>query len=75
MTGFVLATSACFFCRRLFSYNPRWVPSTPPEWHPTREPVCQDCMASINRKRTAAGVPPFPIHPEAYEPLPEEECP
>jgi hypothetical protein len=73
MSGFVLATSACFFCKQLFSYNPHRVPSTPPEWHPTREPVCAACMARINHMRTEAGVPPFPIYPDAYEPLPEAE--
>jgi hypothetical protein len=73
MSGYVLATSACFFCNNFFSYNPRFVPSTPPEWHPTREPVCGTCMDRINAWRVSKDIDPFPIHPEAYEPLPEEQ--
>jgi hypothetical protein len=73
MPGFVQACSACFFCEHLFFYNPRFVPSTPPEWHPTREPVCSGCMTRINNLRIAKGIAAFPIHPQAYEPLPEEE--
>lgn len=70
MPGYVLCTSACLTCKRLFSYNPHHVPSLRVKGE--REPICPSCMESINMKRTEKGLDPFPIHPEAYEPLPEE---
>lgn len=70
--GYVLAFSSCVCCRNVFSYNPKKVPSTSAVTG-TREPVCEKCMSYINRKRVTLGIPPLVVHPDAYEPLPEEE--
>jgi hypothetical protein len=72
MTGYVFAMGGCICCGRLFSFNPNSVPSTSAITG-SREPVCQSCMAVINERRAAAGLEPFPILPDAYEPLPESE--
>ena len=41
-----------------------------PRPHPdgTREPLCRACADRINQLRTEAGLEPFPIAPDAYEP-------
>jgi hypothetical protein len=72
MTGYVLAWSACIGCRRVFGYNPHHVPSSSAVTG-SREPLCRSCMERINAKRATMGLEAFAIHPEAYEPLPEEE--
>lgn len=72
MSGYVLAWSACLSCGTIFGYNPRRVPSSS-ALTGEREPICRSCMARINAKRKGMGLEPFAIHPEAYEPLPEEE--
>lgn len=69
--GYVLATSACLLCKRLFSYNPHHVPSWPVKG--VREPICRTCFDQVNADRLKQGLEPFPLRPEAYEPLPEEE--
>jgi hypothetical protein len=57
----------CLACQRLFSSNPNHVPSL------HGEPVCRDCMDQVNRHRKEKNLEPFPIHPEAYEPLDTRE--
>ena len=69
--GYVMVTSACFGCRRIFSYNPKHVPSIPIKG--VREPICRDCVEFVNPKRVANGLEPIVIRPQAYEPLREEE--
>lgn len=69
--GYVFATSYCIGCDRLFTYNPHRVPSL--RVNGEREPVCRDCIEIANPQRVANGLEPFKIHPEAYEPMPEEE--
>ena len=58
---------SCGACGGLFTFNPRWVPSL------NNVAFCGPCMAAANAKREALGLNPHPIHPEAYEPLPEQE--
>ena len=70
MTGYIYCHSACLSCRRIFAYNPHHVPST--RVNGQREPICQNCIEHINRERVKLGHEPFAIHPDAYEPLPEE---
>jgi hypothetical protein len=65
--GYAIAMGQCLACRRVFSFNPVRVPSL------HGEPVCESCMALANERRVAAGVPPHPIHPEAYGPCNEAE--
>lgn len=69
----VFVIGPCFVCEHLFTFNPNHVPSTPPNVHPTREPICAGCMDRLNAKRAELGLEPFPIHPQAYEPADESE--
>lgn len=66
--GYVFVLGPCLVCEVPFTYNPEKVPSQ--SWPPPdgpREPICEGCMALINRKRERLGMPPHPIHPDAYE--------
>lgn len=63
--AFMSAIGPCICCGRPFSFNPEKVPSTRAITG-TREPVCRSCMDALNAKREAAGLPPFPILPDAY---------
>ena len=65
--GFVMIMGPCAVCGNIFSYNPSYVPSL------KNQPFCGDCMESINILRASRGVSPLVVHPDAYEPLPEEE--
>lgn len=69
MSGYMMVMAPCFSCRRVFMSNPNTVPS----YH--GEPVCRDCMETINRHRVELGNPPFPIAPDAYDPAPEDGLP
>jgi hypothetical protein len=77
--GYIGLTSPCATCGRLiFSYNPNKVPSirmkhgkADPEGD--REPICDLCMAVLNQRRIAAGMPPIIVAPDAYEPCEESE--
>lgn len=73
----VIAMSPCFVCHRPFYFNPIAVPSmTPPgKTYREREPICEDCMTAINAKRATLDLPPIPVRPDAYEPLPAELLP
>lgn len=73
MSGIVICTGACYGCRRVFTFNPLYVPSLRIDG--AREPFCQACVERANSIREGKGLPPHEIHPEAYEPLPEEELP
>lgn len=64
--GYMMALGLCFVCKRMFSFNPRLVPSY------KGEPVCRDCMGTVNRRRQELGHEPFTIHEDAYAP---EEAP
>ena len=65
--GYAIAMGHCLICSGVFGFNPVWVPSY------KLEPICHTCMNVINSKRVAQGLPPFPIHPEAYDPCDEGE--
>jgi hypothetical protein len=73
MSGYVYVTSACCNCHRVFSYNPVHVPSI--RIKGVREPVCSHCIAKANVVRIKNGLEPLATHPQAYEPIPEEELP
>lgn len=66
--GYAIAISPCFACKRIFGYNPLSVPSVRDQSN-TKQPVCRDCMAVVNAKRRQAGLEPFEIRPDAYEPV------
>jgi len=71
--GYALATSTCFGCRRLFSYNPVRVPSIRDPDTGTKEPVCFSCITRANVQRKAKGFAPLVPHSMAYEPCDEDE--
>ncbi|RPH74007.1 hypothetical protein EHM76_04370 [bacterium] len=71
MNGFVMAMGRCIRCGVPFSFNPHFVPSIRVEG--VRQPVCRSCVEWANEERKKAGIEPHFIHPEAYEPLPEEQ--
>jgi len=79
MMGYALATSACFGCNRIFSYNPVRVPSirVGADGHPSptgdRKPICFDCVARANVNRVKYGLDPIVPHPEAYIACDESE--
>ena len=65
--GYAMLMAPCLGCGRVFSSNPRKVPSK------DNEPICRECMTLINEKRKTAGLKPFPIPDDAYEPIDEHE--
>lgn len=67
--GYVMAFGTCDGCHNTFSFNPRFVPSL--RVGDRQLVFCGPCIAFANTRRVAAGVPPHVIHPQAYEPLPE----
>lgn len=69
--GYALATSHCFGCNRLFTYNPMRVPSI--NIRGSREPVCLACVEAANPKRIANGLAPIVPAPDAYEACDESE--
>jgi len=69
--GYVYATSACFGCGRIFSYNPNKVPSV--RVKDEREPICADCVVRANPVRIKNGLEPIVVLPGAYEPCEENE--
>jgi hypothetical protein len=69
--AYVLVTSACFGCKRLFSYHPNKVPSIPIEGE--RQPICQACVDEVNPRRIKNGLPPIKVLPGAYEPADEDD--
>jgi len=71
--GYCIAFSPCLVCGRVFGCNPRAVPSFTRDPAVGREPICQSCMTAINAERERRGLPPHPIRPDAYDPIPEEE--
>jgi hypothetical protein len=71
--GFALMHSHCLGCGRVFSYNPRHVPSIRVEG--VREPICEDCVDQANPQRIANGLKPIEVHPDAYNPIDERELP
>jgi hypothetical protein len=60
--GYMIATSTCFGCKRLFSYNPNKVPSY------AGNAICADCIAIVNKRREDAGLPLWPVAADAYAP-------
>jgi hypothetical protein len=65
--------SNCFFCKDTFGCNPHKVPSTRRAPDAPREAICSPCMDELNRQLLEAGKPPHPVHPDAYEPIPESQ--
>ena len=61
--------SACVGCGRLFGgYSPTRVPSVRLHADGEREPICATCVARVNPRRVANGLPPIVPLPGAYDP-------
>ena len=73
--GYALCMSACFGCKRTFSYNPMRVPSVRDPATGSREPICRDCVERVNPMRIANGLEPIVPFPDAYEACDESELP
>lgn len=71
--GYVTCFAPCACCGRAFPFNPLAVPSI--RVNGVKEPVCEGCMTRANAQREAAGLPPHPIRPDAYEACDEAELP
>lgn len=69
--GYAYATSCCFGCGQLFSYNPMRVPSIRIDGD--RKPVCLACVDRVNPRRIEQGLPPIVPLPDAYQPCNEED--
>lgn len=68
---FVFVVGPCLLCRVPFSFNPHTVPSLPVKG--VREPICRCCITRANKRRVRLGLAPHPIHPTAYEAIPESQ--
>lgn len=65
--SYAILWSACIGCGSLFGCNPNRVPSI--RVNEIKEPLCRACFERWNRiHRTAKGLKPVPLHPEAYKP-------
>ena len=71
--GYAIGFGGCLFCGHVFGFNPVYVPSMRKPCTGEKEPICRSCVQEINVIRLRAELEPFTIHPEAYEPLPENE--
>jgi hypothetical protein len=66
MTGFVYVLGPCFGCCRVFAFNADLVPSIRHEG--VKQPICQDCVDTVNPQRVANGLDPIVVRPGAYQP-------
>lgn len=71
--GYAIATSNCFGCGKIFSYNPKAVPSIRDPKTGEKEPVCRACIDKVNPRRIANGLEPIVPAPNAYDPIEESE--
>jgi len=69
--GYVFITSACYGCKRIFSYHPNLVPSIRVEGR--REPICRACVERVNPMRVKNGLDAIVPKPGAYEPADEHD--
>jgi hypothetical protein len=65
--GYAICTGTCGCCKRMFSFNPKRVPSL------NNVPFCRECVEMANVVRKEKGIPELKIHPQAYEPCEEGE--
>ena len=64
--GYMSVYGECIGCGRPFYFNAYRVPSI--TIRGTREPICPHCVARVNPRRVANGLPPIVPLPGAYEP-------
>lgn len=74
--GYAFMISGCVSCGRTFLYNPVRVPSLRKTPDGPREPLCQSCHKRGQEIQRRDGLEVWPDpHPDAYEPIAEEELP
>ena len=71
--GYITAMGECYVCKKLFSFNPTSVPSIKSPESGEKEPICEDCIAIINTKRSEIGIALWPVSDDAYTYCKEEE--
>lgn len=59
--AYMSLVALCFGCGTVFSCNPETVPSY------QEQPICEECIRLVNRKRKKAGLPEWPVAANAYE--------
>lgn len=69
--GYAFMTGFCFGCKQIFTYNPKKVPSI--RINMILEPICAHCIQRVNPLRIRNGLAPIIAHPDAYEPINEDE--
>ena len=63
----MIVFGSCVACGAFLAFNPTHCPSIRVEG--SREPLCRECHARWNAiHRTAKGLDPLPLHPQAYAP-------
>lgn len=66
--SYMFVMGSCAACNNPISFNPERVPSIRIEG--VREPLCKTCFHRWNEiHRTAKGMEPIPLNPDAYEPV------
>jgi hypothetical protein len=67
----IVVAGPCYCCGQVFSFNPHRVPShmIDPTDPSTRAPICRTCIALVNASRVDAGLEPFPVYEDAYDPI------
>jgi hypothetical protein len=71
--GYAVCYGPCIICEKVFGFNPHKVPSYRTVTDGPRYPICQHCINKINPERKRRGLPQWPVHPDAYEPIEETE--
>lgn len=66
--AYMQAIGQCFGCGRVFAFNPDLVPSIRASQTGTREPVCETCINTANKRRRESGLPEIVPLPGAYDP-------
>lgn len=70
--GFAECIGPCCGCGEMITFNPNKVPSL--RVHGNREPLCRVCFGKWNEiHRVSKGLPPEPLAPDAYSPIPESD--
>ena len=64
--AYTIATSSCFGCKNIFTFNPKFVPSI------NNKAICKDCIETANTARKKNGMDKHTIHREAYKPQKED---
>lgn len=71
--GYIVATSDCFGCGHVITYNPIKVPSIINPKTGQREPICLSCIERCNPLRIQNGLDPITILPGAFEATDESQ--